>query len=619
MIKWLKNSLIARGGVAMASITLIAMLNIFASVLVADRAQGDAAAINIAGSLRMHAMRLGYLLQKPETDVSLLQLQQQAAVISSKLHSNDLAYVLQFHDNDTASELYSQIVATWHNQIEPAFYDSSLTRSTLTTFYDSYLESIVKNADSLVLRLQVDSEIKIRSLLGIQGASMALTVIVILIAMFKLNSSIVLPLRKLLTAAERIRSGDFTVTLAPEQADELGQLADTFNQMSQELNRMYTDLEQKVETKTAELLRSNQALHLMYNAARKLSVSTFSTTTLEEIARDLERTTGVRHISICLDDNSLQKNMTPIIMHDREQVEHCQNSQCEDCYMNSVRQVNFGMNLSHPAFPIRINRTQYGVLFVNPQANQILAPWQNDLFNAISDTIATALSLEKKAENESRLMLAEERAAMARDLHDSLAQSLSYLKFQIGRWKILQSKDATPQQLDEVVEDIREGLNGAYKQLRELLTTFRLQISDPGLEPALRGTVAEFSQRGDLDIQLDYGLREIKLTPNEEIHLLQIIREALSNILKHAKAHQVLICLSHDASGRIRVCIDDDGIGLPTYTHKQHHYGLSIMQERASYLNSELQLSTSTMGGTRVCLEYQHEASTPHSAMVNYV
>lgn len=620
MFDWLRTSLIARGGLAMASITLIALLNIFASVIVADRAQGDAAAINIAGSLRQHATRMAYMLHKSETEISPIQLQQQAAQISSKMHSNDLARVLQYHQGNDVSDLYSRLVSTWHNQIEPAFYDAALTREALRTFYDKHLDTLVENADHMVLQLQVNSEAKIRFLLAIQGASMFLTVMVIFIAMYKLNTSIVAPLRKLVEAAQLIRNGDFSVNLEHEIDDELGELASTFNQMSQELSRMYANLEKKVSDKTAELLRSNQSLQLMYNAARRLSMQSYSHQTMSEITLELMRTTGVKHVSLCLEDSTrADGKMTPLFFTDDESQKRCGQASCDECYLHSVRQANFGIDIRDPSFPIRVNRKRYGVLFVEPQPEQILSPWQIDLFNAISDTIATALSLEKKAENESRLMLAEERAAIARDLHDSLAQSLSYLKFQLGRWKMLQDKSASPEQVQEVVDDIRDGLNSAYKQLRELLTTFRLKISEPGLEPALRGTVAEFSQRGTLDIQFDYGLRDTRLSPNEEIHLLQIAREALSNIVKHAQATRVVVSLSIDSQKIIRLSIEDNGVGLPKNTQKQHHYGLSIMKERAAYLNAELKIGDSPQGGVCVSLAYQHGNSSIRPSQVSYV
>lgn len=619
MITWLRNSLIARGGVAMASIAVIALLNIFASVIVADKTQGDAAAINVTGSLRMQSYKLAYLLQQSDSQASLHRIQQEAALLSGRLHSNELERLLQNHHEDALSRQHDTITSSWHRQIEPLFYDSNLTREMLRERYEQQVTGFVNDIDTMVRQLQQDSESKIRLLLAIQGASMFLTVIVVFVSMYNLNTSIVTPLRRLLRAAKRVQRGDLQVSVQHDLDDELGQLADAFNQMALELSRMYGDLERKVEEKTAALQRSNQSLHLMYAASRKLAITPYSASTLGEIIDDLVRTTGVKHVSLCLNENDQRNRFTPLFFSAHEKDKRCGISSCDECYMHSVRQANFGIDIRDSSFPIRQNRNRFGILFVETTPGEHLAQWQIELFNAVSDTIATALNLEKKAENENRLMLAEERAAIARELHDSLAQSLSYLKFQIGRWKMLQSKAASETQLDEVVEDIRDGLNGAYKQLRELLTTFRLKVDEPGLEPALKGTIAEFSQRGELEIQLDYGLREFRLTPNEEIHLLQIIRESLSNIIKHAHAKHALIALTATDDNRVRVTIDDDGVGLPKTTHKQHHYGLAIMKERASNLHAELKMVPSPMGGVRVMLDCQLENGPAPTRTVTHV
>lgn len=619
MIRWWQNSLIARGGIAMAGIALIALFNIFASVIVADNTQGDASAINTASSLRMLAYRLGYLLHQDPADFSRHLVQQTASTLSGRLHSNEVVRALSNHQDDALGRRYNLITEMWHKRIEPTFYDTKLSQTELEEHYERSMIQFVEETDRLVKQLQRDSESKIQLLLAIQGTSMFLTVIVVFIAMFNLNNSIVTPLRRLVNAAERMRMGDLHITLQHDLNDELGQLASAFNQMALELSRMYSDLERKVEEKTAALLCSNQSLQLMYSASRKLAMTPYSSSALSEILDGLIETTGVAHVSICLSDNELNSGFTPLFFTDREKDERCSKNNCDDCYLHSVRQANFGIDIRNSSFPVRLNRSRYGILFVETRPGEHLAHWQIDLFNAISDTIATALSLEKKVENENRLMLAEERAAIARELHDSLAQSLSYLKFQVGRWKILQSKEAPEQQLEEVVEDIREGLNGAYKQLRELLTTFRLKINEPGLEPALKGTIAEFGQRGDLDIQLDYGLRNIKLTPNEEIHLLQIIREALSNVVKHAQASHALITLSADGGHHARVTIDDDGVGLPQDNKKQHHYGLAIMKERASHLNAEFRMVKSPMGGVRVVLDCRLENAPAPNPTVNHV
>ena len=135
--------------------------------------------------------------------------------------------------------------------------------------------------------------------------------------------------------------------------------------------------------------------------------------------------------------------------------------------------------------------------------------------------------------------------------------------------------------------------------------TFRLKINDPSLEQALRGTVAEFSQRGEINIQLDYGLRYYRLTPNEEIHLLQIVRESLSNVVRHAKASNAVFALQASSGGELTLTVDDDGVGMQRAEGKLHHYGPTIMNERTRNLEGELQYLASPMGGVRVQMKCQ--------------
>src|SRR5690606_5149734 len=143
--------------------------------------------------------------------------------------------------------------------------------------------------------------------------------------------------------------------------------------------------------------------------------------------------------------------------------------------------------------------TRLGVLLLRHPLQQRPAGWQQDLLEALAGHIATALSLGERRRQQHRLALMQERATIARELHDSLAQALSYLKIQIGRLQNLIDRDAGRAPLTEVAGELREGVSSAYRQLRELLGTFRLKVDTPGLEPALVNTVAEFRRRGDLD------------------------------------------------------------------------------------------------------------------------
>ncbi|MCY1411787.1 Nitrate/nitrite sensor protein NarX [compost metagenome] len=141
--------------------------------------------------------------------------------------------------------------------------------------------------------------------------------------------------------------------------------------------------------------------------------------------------------------------------------------------------------------------------------------------------------------------------------------------------------------------------------MRELLTTFRLSLEQASLEAALANTVNEFSERGGLAIQLDNRLAHIPLNPNEEIHILQIVREALSNVVRHAGAQQAWVGLEELDNGQVAITVEDDGLGFDPAHGRSGHYGLSIMRERSQTLGAVLDITSRVPRGTRVRLLFR--------------
>jgi two-component system nitrate/nitrite sensor histidine kinase NarX len=118
----------------------------------------------------------------------------------------------------------------------------------------------------------------------------------------------------------------------------------------------------------------------------------------------------------------------------------------------------------------------------------------------------------------------------------------------------------------------------------------------------------EFQAKGGVTITLESSLPNYPLTPNEEIHVLQIVREALSNVLRHSGADKAWILLSLDAQeGCIEVRVTDDGSGPGTPDPGRSHYGLTIMRERAEILGGTIALRTATNGGAEVILRFTPE------------
>lgn len=210
---------------------------------------------------------------------------------------------------------------------------------------------------------------------------------------------------------------------------------------------------------------------------------------------------------------------------------------------------------------------------------------------------------------QSRSAVLNERAAIARELHDSLAQSLTYEKIQLTLLdNQLTSGGVNPRLWQHALEDLRNTVNESYRQLRELLVTFRLPLNHDNLDEALANTVEELSRQGTTELTVRGQFAGVALSSQQEIHILHIIREALLNVIRHASASTAEVTIACDPT-RIQVQVLDNGVGLrqpegPDRRNDQH-FGLHILQERANQLRGKLTVSARTdVDGTAVTLEF---------------
>lgn len=611
---YLKKSIVIRTGSALVGIALTALLSMFASMMVAETIEGDAQAINLSGSMRMQSYRItnAAILQAPlEARKSLIN------EFDSKLYSPLFDHIIHTSDNTDLTRRLISIRSRWE-ALEPKLLHGDIPANQLTTIIDDFVSDI----DSFVSALQSSSESKIRLLRALQGVTAFIVILVSFIVLYNINQNIAIPLKDLVAAAERIRSGDFKVKSHHQSDDELGLLANTFNSMANELDVFYQKLEDRVEEKTRLLRRSNHSLRLLYNSTRRLynSPNDLAKST-QPILKELSDLINLGTISLCLSKSDKGSAYRIITSNNNDKPSFCQAPHCDLCRHNPDK-ADYAPNLQEVvSFSIGKGKNYCGEITLEVLKGQRVEDWQRDLLNAVADVIYTTRSLTDLAEQEARIALMEERTVIARELHDSLAQSLSYQKLQAARLKRLLEKGADKDILYTTIQQVQDGLNASYKQLRELLGTFRIKIDAPGLEPALIGTVAEFKERSDCDIQLDYQLRDCPLTPNEEIHCLQIVREALSNVVKHAHASYAKVNLSQTPNDRISITIRDNGVGIPDLPHKNNHYGLSILSERTESLAGNIEITRHPDGGTLVSLEFlpAFMTSPNHNLVTNTV
>ncbi|WP_256737470.1 ATP-binding protein [Pseudomonas sp. dw_358] len=203
-----------------------------------------------------------------------------------------------------------------------------------------------------------------------------------------------------------------------------------------------------------------------------------------------------------------------------------------------------------------------------------------------------------------------QHGALARELHDSVAQQLGYLSFQAS---LLQGRLNEPAQATAMLGELRAALGQLQRQVRELITSARLTMDGRSLRQALADSVAEFSRRCIIVFELDNRLADDALNPETELQILQIIREALANVVRHSHARHVRIELRQGRDGSVSVTVQDDGIGLGPASVEDNHYGLAIIRERASSIGARLTLDSVEPHGARVHLSLAAAHAEPHA------
>jgi two-component system nitrate/nitrite sensor histidine kinase NarX len=615
-----KQSILVRLGIAMGLIAVLALASILSSAIFTERSEGKAGAINLAGSLRMQS----YLIASTVASLHFQpgdkqrELERNIAEFERRLENPTLVGSVPRDANTTLRRAYERVRTLWGEQIRPDARRAVADSSSELKFLRA-IPPFVADVDHLVKLLEDDLEGKIRSLRLYQGIALFLILFVIFLAMYLMHTQVLVPLKDLLAASRAVRSGDFSVRAANTGADELGQLGQAFNYMVQDLSKMYSSLESRVAEKTAELEITNRSLELLYNTTRVLSERTVTNETLSQVLGDLERAIGVQAGVICAHEAGQLKGV-PLVSSSLSpdgRPQHCRVSRCADCFSSdAMRERSLGAEGSLISVPLAEGGRVYGVMPITVPTGRRLEPWQLKLAEAVGRHIGTALATARRAEARHRIALLEERSVIARELHDSLAQSLSYLKIQVTRLQALLGRGAKEDEVSGIVDELKGGLSNAYRQLRELLTTFRLRIEGRGLAAALEETVREFSGRTGLDIELVNELTGVELTSGEEIHVLQVIREALSNVEHHAQAKQARISLLLEPGNHVRVHVDDDGRGIGEGKARTHHYGLVIMRDRAASLNGTVDVRARAQGGTRVELVFTTAKAFPAAAAV---
>jgi len=596
----IRDSVLFRVGLALSALAILSFVSIVISTVIAEDISGRANAVNVSGSLRMLTFRTLSEILQPEKRVQALETMK---IFERRLLGLERFVVAKSSEGAPSVKAVQDVLHRWNTHMRDLEINAALGDISALKQVAHEIPNYVDQIDHVVYLIEIELESKARLLRVIQLGLLALIVMISALTIWMLRRHLILPLAELVQAAQTVKQGSFSVRVQRVGNDELGQLGRAFNTMVAEIATMYAHLEDKVEEKTHELKRSNESLELLYRISQQLSASDLTLENVQAAMREVEEALELGHSMICISENGrLPAHAVLGSMTEEEMTLLRQHSDCADCFRCSEQNlVQQSARQPYVMIPIGDGDRLRGMLPFLLKGERPLPQETARILETVGRHVSNAFINMRRTEEKHRLAVLEERSVIARELHDSIAQSLSYLQIQVTRLEKSLERGGDTR---AIALELKQGLSAAYRELRELIVTFRLRIAAGGFNLALQQTVDEFTDKLGFPVELKNSLSDIALSGNEEMHVIRIIREAMANIEHHAEARQAGVNIAVDAEHAVTVRIADNGKGFDPTRTPANHFGVSIMHDRAQILDGRLEVDTAPGAGTVVTLTF---------------
>lgn len=470
----------------------------------------------------------------------------------------------------------------------------------------------------------VEREAAIRILL----VSVFATLVAVVVIGLRLRRQLLEPLARLESSVAQVCQGEPGASVSREASGVLADMVADIDSINEELTDLYEDMDSRVARHTTRLAQKTASLKILYDVAASVNQADNLDELLLRFLRVLKEMVNgiagtVRLIqpdgrmrlvgSIGLDDDVLTEHqMLPLELCVCGTALSPGDVLCDKAERHCSRKLGRRMFGGDEVELITVSLDYHGEVL---GLYHIFVPRPGisgredimELLHTIGSHLGVAVAKQRSDLEARRLYVVEERTALAHELHDSLAQTLASLRFQVrmlGDVILSGDRDAAAKDLLR----LRNGLDEAHTELRELLHSFRAPVEQRGLISGLHKLAERFEKETGVHSLFQQECREPALSSAEEIQILRIAQESLANTRKHAKAHTVRLLLRCRADNSLALLIEDDGIGFE-HADKAgrpgEHIGLTIMEERARRLGGKLRIESEPGEGTRVELHYK--------------
>ena len=237
------------------------------------------------------------------------------------------------------------------------------------------------------------------------------------------------------------------------------------------------------------------------------------------------------------------------------------------------------------------------------------------LLRSVGELLGLALDNARLEAESLRATVMHERQMMAAEIHDSIAQTLTFVKMRLPLLQDAVVEHDDPHAL-KYLGDVRQAVGEAHASLREIVTQFRTRIDPRGLGHALDALVARFRERNAIELSFVNRGMPLSLSTEVETEVFHIVQEALANIERHSQARHAWLTIEGGPLG-FELRVEDDGVG-PRPGDEQcdegSHFGIGIMSERAHRMGGEFSIGARPGGGTRVRLAWNAAGGVAWSA-----
>ncbi len=613
-------SLSTKLGAVGGGLLLMALLSISLTLWVTWQLEGGAAAVNEAGRMRMQTWRMAQTLSGADLrrSASLVAQFDQSLLL---LRSGDPARPLFLPKDRGTQQYFADVQQGWLHLRQAWSAVPAPPAAAVAAQADAYVVRI----DAFVSAIEQQLSLLTAVLNAFQFLMVALAIASAVVLLYSAYLFVFNPLARLQSGLLQAGQGGLGVRVEVGTADEFGALSTGFNQMAQTLQGLYQSLEAKVQEKTERLEAEHTRLTALYEASAFVAQASTLDELAQGFARLLRRVARAGASAVRWSDEANQRYLllaSDCLPQALADVERCLPT--GDCFCGQpqgqastrvipIRVAGADGLLGHCeragfetviSVPVRLHERMVGELNLFYRAAAQLSAEDRALLETMASHLAAAIKGLRAGALQREAAVAGERSFIARELHDSIAQSLAFLKIQLGLLRNgLLRQDAA--QIDKTLGELDAGVQESLGDVRELLLHFRTRTrtNTEDIVPALQTTLQKFEHQTGLATHLELHGDGLPLAADVQVQVLHVVQETLSNVRKHARASAVWVEVQQAPQWRVEVRDDGCGFEGDRVLADQTHVGLRIMRERALRIGASVEVASVPGSGTCIVLE----------------